>query len=113
MEAGRAVLNGRVHHPGEPLPNRIVKRVKFRAAEHLRVQQEIELRAHELWRAQGCRQGDALGDWLRAEREVLEQFIAAYVRRLLSSRCSRPRSSVGVARRKPETRILKRGRTFV
>jgi len=109
-EAGCVVLNGRIHRPGEPLPNGIFKGAKFRAEEHLKVQQEIERLAHKLWCAQGCRQGGALGDWLRAEREVLEQFIAACVRRHLSSRCSRPGSLVGVARRKPENRILKHRR---
>jgi hypothetical protein len=44
------------------------------AAEHLLVQREIERRAHELWRAGGCRHNTTLHDWLLAEREILEQF---------------------------------------
>src|SRR5882672_9984465 len=50
----------------------------FTVADHLRVQQQIEQRANELWRARGCRDQSALSDWLRAEREVLEQFVLAY-----------------------------------
>ncbi len=48
---------------------------------HLRLQEQIERRAHELWRAGGCREGTAMSDWLRAEREVLEQHSLAYQRR--------------------------------
>jgi DUF2934 family protein len=79
--------------------------VGFTSGEHLGVQEQIERRARELWCAGGFRHG-ALNDWLRAEREVLEQFIRVCVRRH-----SLPQSSVGVARSKPETRILKPGRT--
>ncbi len=45
------------------------------AAEHLLVQREIEKRAHELWKAGGCRQGSTLHDWLVAERDILERFL--------------------------------------
>ena len=41
------------------------------AGEALRKQ--IEKRAHELWQAGGCREGNAEADWLQAEREVLSQ----------------------------------------
>ena len=50
----------------------------FTVEDHLRVQQQIEARANELWREGGCADGEALRDWLRAEREVLEQFVLAY-----------------------------------
>ena len=50
----------------------------FTVEDHLRVQHQIEVRAHELWRAGGCREESALSDWLRAEREALEQFVLAY-----------------------------------
>ena len=50
----------------------------FTVDDHLRVQQQIEERANELWRAGGCCDQSALSDWLRAEREVLEQFVLAY-----------------------------------
>lgn len=38
-----------------------------------RLQERIEKRAYELWLTGGCRHGNHLGDWLQAEREVLEQ----------------------------------------
>jgi len=47
----------------------------FTVAEHLNVQEQIERRAYELWWARCCQQGAALDDWVRAEREVLEDFI--------------------------------------
>ena len=50
----------------------------FTVDEHLRVQMQIERRAYELWRARGCRQDGVLDNWLQAEGEVLEEFIAAY-----------------------------------
>ena len=53
----------------------------FTVEEHLRMQQQIEARANELWREGGCADGEALRDWLRAEREVLEQFVIAYILR--------------------------------
>lgn len=93
-------------------PVRIVQGVVFTADEHLRVQQQIERRAGELWCAGGCGQGNALNDWLQAEREVLEQFIRAHARRHSLPKVSRSRSSVGVARMKPKTRILKSERTI-
>jgi hypothetical protein len=55
-----------------------IKRKKspvFRVADHLKVQQQIEKRAHDLYQA-SCRQPDAaVDDWVRAEREVLQDFI--------------------------------------
>ena len=47
----------------------------FTVAEHLKVQEQIEQRAYELWRARRCQPGTAPDDWVRAEREVLEDFI--------------------------------------
>lgn len=49
----------------------------FTAAEHLKVQEQIEQRAYELWLDGGSRQNGALKNWVRAEREVLEDFIRA------------------------------------
>jgi len=49
----------------------------FTVDDHLRVQQQIEERANEIWRAGGCCDKAALSDWVRAEREVLEQFVLA------------------------------------
>jgi len=53
----------------------------FTVDDHRRVQQQIEERAYELWREGGNRGQAALSDWLRAEREVLEQFVLAYALR--------------------------------
>jgi len=50
----------------------------FTVANHLKVQMQIERRAHKLWLAGGSRQDTALDNWLNAEREVLEEFIQAY-----------------------------------
>ena len=47
----------------------------FTVADHLKVQMQIEQRAYELWLARGSHQNGALENWLRAEREVLEDFI--------------------------------------
>ena len=45
-----------------------------RSDEGTRVLQErIAARAYELYRARDGRQGDALADWLEAEREILAQ----------------------------------------
>ncbi len=91
-------------------PSRLVERVVFTMEEHLRVQQQIERRARQLWCAGGCRQGTGLNDWCQAEREVLEQFIRTYARRRSLPQSSRPGPAIRVARTRPETRTLKRGR---
>jgi hypothetical protein len=96
----------------KPLPSMIAEKVIFTAEEHLKTQRQIERRAREIWCAGGCRDGTALGDWLQAEREVLEQFIWAYARRDALRQSSRPRASVGCARKKTEARILKRRGTM-
>jgi len=80
--------------------------VVFAAEEHLRVQQEIERRAGELWCAGGCRPNTALDDWLLAEGEVIEQFIRAYPGRYGCGQVSNPGATVRVARKK--RRILRR-----
>ena len=49
--------------------------------QHLRVQTNIEQRARELWFAQGCRPGGTLGDWIRAECEVVQQLCQALLDR--------------------------------
>jgi hypothetical protein len=72
------LLNGPIRKMWEILSSRVIETVVFSGVEHLRVQQEIERRAHELWHAGGCLDGTALNDWLQAERGVLEQFITAY-----------------------------------
>jgi hypothetical protein len=93
-------------------PGMIVERVVFTAGEHLRAQQQIERRAREIWCAGGYRRGTALNDWLQAECEVLEQFIWAYARRHALRQSLRRGISISGARKRPGTRILKRGRTF-
>jgi Protein of unknown function (DUF2934) len=74
-EGGPARWNGHFDWVGEPSRGKIVEGVVFRVEEHFRVQQQIERRANELWRAGGCRHDTALNDWLQAEGEVVEQFI--------------------------------------
>jgi len=78
----------------EPSPSMIAEKVVFTANEHVRAQQQIERRAHELWCAGGCPLGTALNDWLQAESEVLEQFLRAYARRHALRQSSTPESSV-------------------
>ena len=53
----------------------------FAVEDHLHVQEQIEKRAFALWEAGGCRPRGDLGNWLRAEREILTRFCLAYVRR--------------------------------
>ena len=94
-EPGHTVVNNQIHQIRGLSPSRNVEGVFFSGVEHLRVQQKIERRAHELWYAGGCCDGTALNDWLHAEREVLEQFIVAYTRRPSLPQSSRRRSSGG------------------
>ena len=51
--------------------------VVMAAEQHLRAQTNIAQRAHELWFAQGCRPGGALGNWIRAECEVVQKLCQA------------------------------------
>jgi hypothetical protein len=37
------------------------------------LREQIEKRAHEIWLAVGCPQGQELAHWLQAEREVLQE----------------------------------------
>lgn len=62
----------------------------FTVADHLRVQHHIEVRANEFWRSGGCCEHSALSDWLRAERDVLEQFVLAYKRAARSAPGGKP-----------------------
>jgi hypothetical protein len=48
---------------------------EFTREEHLRVQREIEERAHRFWLAKGRVLKTALNDWLLAEAEVLAEFV--------------------------------------
>jgi hypothetical protein len=49
--------------------------------QHLRAQTKIEQRARELWFNQGCLPGNALGDWIRAEYDVVQQLCQALLGR--------------------------------
>ena len=51
------------------------------AEQHLRAQTNIERRAHQLWFARGCPPGGALGDWIRAECEVVRDLCQALLSR--------------------------------
>ena len=81
--------------------------VIFTAEEHLVVQEQIERRAHEIWGLGGYCHGTALNDWVKAECEIVENFILACARQR-----SVPQSLAGVARSKPEIRFLKRNQTI-
>ena len=84
-----------------------VKKAVFTVEEHLRVQRQIEERAHALWHAGGSRPDCALSDWLMAESVVLEQFIRAYVHRQALRQPPSERIAVDGERRDPETRVPK------
>jgi len=51
--------------------------VVLATGQHLRAQTNIEQRAHQLWFARGCPPGGALGDWIRAECEVVQALCQA------------------------------------
>jgi hypothetical protein len=53
----------------------------FTIEEHLQVQREIEERAHRFWLAKGCALKSALDDWLKAEAEVLAEFVKMLAQR--------------------------------
>ena len=82
----------------------------FTVDDHLRVQEQIEKRAHELWRAGGCRQDAALDDWLHAERELLENFILVYGQRQSLSQASGPSPRIRESPPSAEAQALKSGR---
>ena len=107
VESEHTALNGHIHQIRELPPSSIVEGVVFRIEEHLRVQQQTERRAHELWCVGGRRHDTALSDWLQAEQEVLEVFIGGYIREHSWPRSPRPGFSVGVPCRKAKARILK------
>jgi hypothetical protein len=65
----------RQQHPLSVQPIPAIKgQDPFTIEEHLRVQREIEERAHRFWFAKGCALKSALDDWLKAEAEVLAEF---------------------------------------
>ena len=82
----------------------------FTVEDHLRVQQQIEARANELWREGGCADGEALRDWLRAEHEVLEQFVLAYVLAQPAEQEPNRKPTVEVGARRPNDAILRQRR---
>ena len=43
-----------------------------KSSPELVLRQQIEKRAHEIWVAAGCCDGDDVSHWLQAEREVLK-----------------------------------------
>lgn len=65
---------------GQPMPA-VRSQNEFSIEEHLRVQLEIEERAHRFWIARGSALKNALNDWLKAEDEVLAEFVKARTRR--------------------------------
>src|SRR6266853_1343649 len=77
----------------------------FTVEDHLRVQQQIEARANELWRSGGRCDETALSDWLQAEREVLGQFVLDYGVRQPARRESSRRAAAEVKARSPKATI--------
>jgi hypothetical protein len=63
-----------------PVPA-VQAQTEFTIEEHLRVQREIEERAHRFWFAKGCALKSALDDWLKAENEVLAEFAKTLMQR--------------------------------
>src|SRR5579859_7804292 len=70
----QAMINGRNSTMKIADQRRMATTTSLTADEHLWLQKEIENRAHELWRAGGCRPNLTLNDWLQAEREIAEKF---------------------------------------
>src|SRR5258708_33591823 len=88
----------------------------FTVHDHLRVQRQIEERAHDLWCAGGCSGLSALADWLQAEREILEQFVLVYALRRSARRepyqrqaaeAKMPRQGNAILRPRPATKSRK------
>jgi hypothetical protein len=59
--------------------------------EHLRVQREINGRAYRFWLAKGRGWQCALADWLKAENEVLAEFVTSQMQNQVSRPASRER----------------------
>jgi hypothetical protein len=53
---------------------------EFSIADHLSAQRDIETRAYSIWQKERNR-ASALECWLRAERDVIDEFCAAYAQR--------------------------------
>jgi len=70
------------------------------------VQQQIEARAKEIWRGEGCCDGAALSHWLQAEREVLEQFVLDYDARQSARREASRRPTAQLKGPSPKALIL-------
>ncbi len=81
------------------------------AEEHLRVQNQIESRAHAIWVSAGCPGGTALGDWIQAEEDMLIEFCRRHMRPSLGGGASRQtgkRPAAGTAsKRRASAAILR------
>lgn len=51
-------------------PSSLDERASSANGEHLSIDEQIRLRAYELYMERGAQPNDDLGDWLRAEREL-------------------------------------------
>jgi hypothetical protein len=54
----------KIHHDPDP---------KSKSGSEAKVQQQIALRAYEIWLASGGRHGDDVNHWLQAETEFLQR----------------------------------------
>jgi hypothetical protein len=70
-------LGGERHHSSarHPLTPAIQPPTAFAMEDHLWVESETRKRAHRFWLANGCAENRALSDWLKAENEVLAEFV--------------------------------------
>ncbi|MDR3459899.1 MAG: DUF2934 domain-containing protein [Verrucomicrobiae bacterium] len=55
---------------------RRVEQNEFTVDEHLRLHREIEGSAYRFWLANGCDWNKPLTDWLKAENEVVVEFLS-------------------------------------
>jgi hypothetical protein len=46
----------------------------------LQIQQQIRLRAYQIWQQRGSQPGSSLDDWLQAEEEIIAEFTTAEIR---------------------------------
>ena len=71
MNAQSATRSGNSSQP----PPLVRAQAEFTFEEHLQVQRQIEQRANRLWRAHGRDGSRTFDHWLKAETEMLAEFI--------------------------------------
>jgi hypothetical protein len=56
----------------KPTANRKETRTVLHVNENISLEEQIAIRAYELWRQRSCGDGSDLHDWFQAEREINE-----------------------------------------